>query len=211
MSGLTFSSRDGLQLVGELEVPDEVDAALVICHAHPNMGGTMKSPLLIALQDEMLARHYAVLRFNFRRIEGSEGTPTIGLEEPADAHGAIDLMNDRFPDLPLAIAGWSYGASVAVRVAAERDDLSACVAIAPPVTEKPEVTVGLTGPDEIELDIPLLVVVGSNDDLTSPEDCLAWASAAGTRFEEIPAANHFFWAKYEPLVATIASFLEEVV
>jgi alpha/beta superfamily hydrolase len=57
----------------------------------------------------------------------------------------------------------------------------------------------------------LLVVVGSNDDLTPPEDSLAWASAAGTRFEEIPAANHFFWAKYEPLVDTIAGFLEEVV
>ncbi len=211
MSELTLRSRDGLELVGELKVPDEVDAALVICHAHPNMGGTMKSPLLIALQDAMVSRHYAVLRFNFRGIEGSAGTPTIGLEEPADAHGAVDLMKDRFPDLPIAIAGWSYGAAVAVRVAVERDDLSACVAIAPPINEKPGVSVGLPAPDEIELDIPVLVVVGSNDDLTSPEDCLSWASSAGTRFEEIPAANHFFWAKYEPLVTTIANFLEEVV
>ena len=71
MSGLTFRSRDGLELVGELDAPEVIDAALVICHAHPNMGGTMKSPLLIALKDAMLARGYAVLRFNFRGVEGS--------------------------------------------------------------------------------------------------------------------------------------------
>lgn len=211
MSGLTFKSRDGLALVGELDAPEVIDAALVICHAHPSMGGTMKSPLLIVLKDAMLARGYAVLRFNFRGVEGSEGEPTTGTRETADAHGAVDLVKERFPEVPIAIAGWSFGATEAIKTAAERDDLSACVAIAPAVKEKPGVTAGLPPPEELDIKIPLLVVVGANDDLTLPKDCKAWAEGAGTRYVEIPAANHFFWAKYEPLTDAVADFLEEVV
>lgn len=211
MSGLTFKSRDGLELVGELDAPEVIDAALVICHAHPNMGGTMKSPLLIALRDAMLARGYAVLRFNFRGVEGSEGEPTTGTRETADAHGAVDLMKERFPEVPIVIAGWSFGGAVAIKTAAARDDLSACVAIAPAVEETPGVTAGLPAPGEIEIGVPLLVVVGANDEHTRPQGCKAWAAGVGARYEEIPAANHFFWAKYEPLIDAVARFLEEVV
>lgn len=211
MSGLTFKSRDGLDLVGELDAPEVIDAALVICHAHPNMGGTMKSPLLIALRNAMLARHYAVLRFNFRGVEGSEGEPTTGAEETADAHGAVDLMKERFAEVPIAIAGWSFGGGVAIKTAAARHDLSACVAIAPAVKEKTGVTAGLPTGEELATRIPLLVVVGADDDLTPPKDCRAWAEGAGARYVEIPAANHFFWAKYIPLTEAVAEFLEEVV
>jgi alpha/beta superfamily hydrolase len=151
------------------------------------------------------------LRFNFRGVGGSEGEPTTGIEEVADAHGAVDLVRERFPEVPVAIAGWSFGGAVAIKTAAERDDLSACVAIAPAVKEKPGVTAGLPPPEDLELEIPLLVVVGANDDLTLPTDCKAWAERAGTSYVEIPAANHFFWAKYEQLTAAVAEFLEEVV
>lgn len=211
MSGLTFKSKDGLELVGELDAPEVIDAALVICHAHPNMGGTMKSPLLIALRDAMLARHYAVLRFNFRGVEGSEGEPTTGAKETADAHGAVDLMKERFAEVPIAIAGWSFGGGVAIKTAAARHDLSACVAIAPAVKEKPGVMAGLPTVEELATRIPLLVVVGADDDLTPPKDCRAWAEGAGARYVEISAANHFFWAKYDPLTEAVAGFLEEVV
>lgn len=208
---VTVTSEDGLNLVGELDVPEHPDAALVICHAHPKMGGTMKSPLLLALRDEMVERNYAVLRFNFRGIEGSEGTPTTGLEEVADARGAITFVSERLPDVPVAVAGWSFGGAVAVRAVSGRDDVSACVGIAPAAKEKPGVTAGLPGPGEIRVSCPMMMVVGANDDVTLPRDVGKWADAAGARYEEIPAANHFFWAKYEPLTSTVASFLEEVV
>ncbi len=209
MSAITFQSRDGLKLVGEWERPDSLDAVLVICHAHPKMGGTMESPLLVALKDTMVERNYAVLRFNFRGIEGSEGTAGTGEAEIADAHGAIDHATEIFPGLPIAVAGWSFGGAVAVKAVAERDDVSACVAIAPAVKPKPGVTAGL--PPDLTIGVPLLVVVGSNDDLTLPKDCKSWAEAAGADYQEVPAANHFFWAKYDPLMERIAAFYEEVV
>ena len=172
----------------------------------------MQAPLLIALRDEMVSRAWAVLRFNFRGIGASEGRSSTGLDEVADAGGAIDYVRRRLPQLPVAIAGWSFGAAVAVRTAAAESDLAGCVAIAPAVEEKPGITVGLPPAGELRIDMPVLVVVGSNDETVSSDACRAWARALPTaRFVAIPAANHFFWAKYDDLATTVGDFLDSLL
>ncbi|MFN2587137.1 MAG: alpha/beta hydrolase [Actinomycetota bacterium] len=206
---LTIRSRDGLSLEAELDAPDEPKAALVLCHPHPQMGGTMNAPLLLALRDEMVRRDWAVLRFNFRGIGGSAGSPSTGIEEVADAAGAADVAAERFPSLPRAVAGWSFGGAVAVRLAAAEPGLAACVAIAPAVTEKPGVAAGLPPADELGLSLPLLVVVGANDRQVSPDACAAWGEGAGARVERLAGANHFFWGKYDGLSEMVGSWLDE--
>ncbi len=124
---VTFESSDGLTLEAILDDPDEPRAALVLCHPHPKMGGTMNAPLLAALTARMTGDGWTVLRFNFRGIGKSEGDATTGIDEVQDAKGAIAYMRHRTPDLPLAIAGWSFGAAVAIRTAAEDDSLVGCV------------------------------------------------------------------------------------
>lgn len=204
-------SSDGLRLEAELEVPDNPRAALVFCHPHPQMGGSMNAPLLIAVKDELVGRSWAVLRFNFRGIGASEGEPSTGSKEVADAEGAVAFTRTRFPELPVAIAGWSFGAAVATRVAAMDDSLAALVAIAPAVNEKPGVTDGLPDPAQIELMVPTLVLCAVNDELVDIEDARRWAAAAKTEFLAMPGANHFFWAKYDKLAATVADFLDAEV
>jgi alpha/beta superfamily hydrolase len=204
-------SRDGLELEAELWIPDEPSACLVFCHPHPQMGGTMNAPLLVAVAEELVGRRWAVIRFNFRGIGESEGEPTTGSAEIADAEGAVELMRARFPGLPVAIAGWSFGAAVATKVAVADGDLAALVAIAPAVKEKPGITDGLPPPETIGLEVPALVVCAVNDDLVDIEECRSWANKAKTEFHSMPGANHFFWGKYEQLAATVAEFLESEV
>ncbi|MGH2735265.1 MAG: alpha/beta hydrolase, partial [Actinomycetota bacterium] len=136
---------------------------------------------------------------------------STGLEEVADAGGAIDYMRDRYAGVPLAIAGWSFGGAVAVRVASQEHALAACVAIAPAVTEKPGITDGLPPAHETTLDMPWLIVCAANDELVDLEEARAWAQTAGAQFHEMKGANHFFWAKYEKLSALVGDFLEESV
>ncbi len=169
----------------------------------------MNAPLLKAVRDALVSSGWAVLRFNFRGIGRSEGEAGLGHDETMDAEGALAAMKERYPDLPLAIAGWSFGAAVAVRVAAKHPELVGCVAIAPAVKEKPGVTAGLPEPSEVDLAMPTLFLVGVNDDQTPPEACRAWAESAGISFSLMPGANHFFWAKYEKLAAEVVGFLEE--
>ena len=214
-------SADGLRLEAELEIPETRPsggpaepaprASLVLCHPHPQMGGTMNAPLLIAVKDELVSRSWAVLRFNFRGIGASEGQASTGSKEVADAQGAVAFMRTRFPELPVAIAGWSFGAAVATRVAAKDDSLAALVAIAPAVNEKPGITDGLPDPAQIELVLPTLVLCAVNDELVDVEDGRRWAAAVKTEFLAMPGANHFFWGKYDKLAAAVADFLDAEV
>lgn len=207
---LRFDSTDGLSLEAELDVPSEASprAVLIFCHPHPKMGGTMRAPLLLAVRDELLERGWGVLRFNFRGIGGSDGEASTGLEEVADAEGAVVFAAHRFPDRPLAIAGWSFGGAVALRTANRHPELKACVTIAPAVQPKPGITAGAPSPAEFAYRGPVLLVLGANDDQVSPADCRAWAAEAGASYEEMRGANHFFWAKYEALARTVADFLD---
>lgn len=204
-----LESTDGLRLEGLLESPDRVLGVLALCHPHPQMGGTMNAPLLQALSAGLAAESWVVLRFNFRGIRRSAGESSLGEAEVADAAGALAYLRSQFPGLPSAIAGWSFGAGVAVRTAAADDKLRACVAIAPPIKERPGITEGLPLPVDLELKAKLLVVCGDNDELVSPRDCRTWADyVPGTKHVALPGANHLFWAKYDDLLAVVVDFLD---
>ena len=208
----TFSSRDGLSLQAALDEPEgEVRAVFVFCHPHPQMGGTMNAPLLLAVRDELVRREMAVVRFNFRGIGESEGESSTGIKEMQDAGGAIDFASDRWPELPLAVGGWSFGAAVAVRVACRYRRAFACVALAPPAEAEPEVTDGLPDPAELPADLPLLVVVGEQDDIIDTESCREWVEETHAELRVMPGANHFFWAQYESLASIVADFLDGVL
>jgi alpha/beta superfamily hydrolase len=208
---MKIQSRDGLTLEASIHELADVAAGVVFCHPHPKFGGTMQAPLLLALTEAMLASGIAVIRFNFRGVGESEGEPSGGEAEVADALGAMDALGDVIGNAPLAVAGWSFGGAVAIRAAAAEDRLRACAAIAPPVTPREGITAGLPSPGELRVQKPLLIVVGANDENVSPEACRAWAEGSGARFELMPGANHFFWAKYDELAKTVTKFLAEVL
>lgn len=208
---LKISSADGLSLEAELDGPAEPVAVLVLCHPHPRMGGTMNAPLLIALRDRLLDEGWAVLRFNFRGIGASEGESSTGTAEVADAEGAVAAARARFPAAPVAVAGWSFGGAVALRTAAADPELVACAGVAPAITARPGITDGAPAPEDFSFGGPTLVICGANDDQISPAECRAWAERAGVRYEEVVGANHFFWAKYEPLAALVGDFLDDAV
>lgn len=208
---LTIHSRDGLAIEAAFDSPDEPKAVLVLCHPHPQMGGTMNAPLLLAVRDEMVGRGWAVLRFNFRGIGDSGGVSSTGIDEVADAGGAADHVASELPGVPRAVAGWSFGAAVAVRLAATDPTLIGCAAIAPAVDEKPGITAGLPSPERLGVDVPLLVVYAANDRQVSPEACSAWGESAGADVVRVAGANHFFWAKYEQLSKIVGEWLDERV
>ena len=210
MSDIRIRSRDGLSLEAALAGPEDPKAVLVFCHPHPQMGGTMNAPLLVAVQDGVVELGWAVLRFNFRGVGASEGDFGLGEEEVADALGAVDEAQHRFPGKPLALAGWSFGAAVALRALPEVPEAIGCVAVAPAVVPKEGITSGAPAPESVAGGPPVLVICGANDELVAPDACREWADKANARYLEVKGANHFFWARYEVLTEAIVDFLEEV-
>jgi uncharacterized protein len=208
---LSCRSTDGLDLEAVATAPPSPKRAFVLCHPHPQMGGTMNAPLLLALRDRLVSEGWAVLRFNFRGIGASEGESSDGIAEVADALGAVASARERWPGLPLAIGGWSFGAAVALRVAGETGDLAACAVVAPAILPRPGITAGAPDPSAVDIRAPILVVCGANDKQVSAAECERWANEAGADYVEVPGANHFFWAKYDQLASVVVGWLDDAV
>src|ERR1043165_7540221 len=97
-----------------LEEPDEaaVGAALV-CHPHPQHGGTMHNKVVYRLARGLRRTGAVSLRFNYRGVNRSEGVYDEGLGEIEDARAALAYLRSRYPELPYVIAGFSFGSRIA--------------------------------------------------------------------------------------------------
>lgn len=193
---LAIHTDDGIALQAELAVPPgPVVAAAVLTHPHPLHGGSMNSSVVDALFAALPADGVACLRFNFRGVQGSQGRHGGGRAERGDVTAAVDELTRRYPAVPLLLAGWSFGADVALAVDDPR--VSAWLAIAPPLRILPPEDL-VAGPDPR----PVTLVVPAHDQFCPPEDASArtrdWAS---TTVEVVEMADHFLTAHLADAVA----------
>jgi alpha/beta superfamily hydrolase len=107
-----------------LEEPDErapTQAALV-CHPHPLYGGTLHNKVVFRLARGLRRAGAVVLRFNFRGVGRSQGEHGHLAGEIEDARAALEWLRARYPDLPYALAGFSFGSRVITRLGCELGD-----------------------------------------------------------------------------------------
>jgi alpha/beta superfamily hydrolase len=97
-----------------LEEPEEQSPrlAVLLCHPHPQFGGTMHNKVVYRLARGLRAAGAAVLRFNFRGVGASGGEYGEMAGEVEDARTALGWLRERYPELPFALAGFSFGARV---------------------------------------------------------------------------------------------------
>src|SRR5690606_29183008 len=87
----------------------------IVCHPHPLFGGTMDNKVVTTLCRACRDAGGAVLRFNFRGVGASQGAYSDGIGECEDLLAAESWLSQRYPGLPLWLAGFSFGSFVAVR------------------------------------------------------------------------------------------------
>jgi hypothetical protein len=122
------------QLEALLEAPtDPPRAAVVLAHAHPQLGGIMRARVLHEVTRGFVRAGAAVLRFNFRGVGLSAGQFDQGEGEVQDFRAALDAMAGRYPDLPLWAAGYSFGAWIAWQAGSADPRVRALIAVAPPL------------------------------------------------------------------------------
>jgi len=128
---------DDVTCEGILVRPETVAQApgLVICHPHPLYGGDMQNAVVRGLAEAFAAADFAVLRFNFRGVGQSTGQYGEGVGEQRDASAALDWLTAQAGVDParLFLAGYSFGARVALAAAATDPRLCGFIAVAPPV------------------------------------------------------------------------------
>lgn len=202
---LALHTEDGLALQAELAMPlGPVRAAMVVAHPHPLHGGNMHATVVDAIFRALPADGVALMRFNFRGVQGSQGRHGYGRDERRDVAAAATELSQRFGDVPLVLAGWSFGADVSLAVDAPA--VAGWVAVAPPLRILPpaEMVAGRSGR-------PVLLVVPGHDQFCPPDDARSrtegWDRVA---LEVVPMADHFLTGHLPEVVAAARRFVRDV-
>jgi alpha/beta superfamily hydrolase len=153
----------------------------LIAHPHPLMGGTKDNKVVTTLARTFYTLGYAALRPNFRGVGGTTGTHDEGHGESDDLVAVVAYARHRFGDLPLMLAGFSFGGFVQTRVI-RRLQLGQLVLVAPPVSrfETGAVPAGT------------LVIHGELDDVVPLKAVLDWARPQDLPVVVVPGGEHFF-------------------
>ena len=161
-------------------------ATAVILHPHPLYGGTLHNKVVHMLARALNELGIATVRFNFRGVGASTGRFANGVGETEDVQAVIDWVRAQAPQVPLWLAGFSFGAYVAAKayqaIQAER-----LLLVAPSVT--------LYNMDHIDnIQIPWSVIQGSEDEIIDPAAVKAWLALQqqAPALHWIEGAGHFF-------------------
>jgi alpha/beta superfamily hydrolase len=159
-------------------------------------GGDMENPVVVRVAEVCREAGVATMRFDFRGVGASTGTFDEGRGEQDDLGAALDHLASALPaGAAVAAAGYSFGASVAARVAMRRP-LAALALIAPALAMPALADLG----NLAAFDRPVLVVAGTADQYCPPEalERLARAVPRAT-VRTVDGADHFFFGKLFPL------------
>jgi len=211
-SPCVLRTADGIDLEAELAMATAPppgphgprSLAVLLAHPHPAQGGSMRSLVTSELFRAMPAAGVTALRFNFRGVEGSGGAHGGGLAEHLDVEAGIAHLASVVPRATLVVAGWSFGADVALTVVDPR--LSGWFLIAPPLRVVPLESM-LAGADPR----PKRLVIGEHDQFRPPDAARPLVAAwQATEVVTIPGADHFFAGRTDRVAAELVDFVANV-
>ncbi len=171
--------------------------AALVMHPHPQYGGDMDNHVVVAMRDALASAGAATLRFNLRGTGGSRGTfdPAFA---PNDADAGLVALHTAQPDLPIVLAGYSYGAQLASGLAALKPP-AALILVSPPLAYAP-----LTA---LPASLAILAIAGDADSVCPP-DRLRTMTALGATVRVLPGVDHGWSKGTDALGSAIGSFAD---
>jgi uncharacterized protein len=184
-------ASDGLKLEGLIARPlaDRPGRAAVVCHPHPLYGGSMYNNVVEAALEALWKLGFATIRFNFRGVGMSTGRYSGGKGEAKDAAAAMRLLleQDGVAAERAVMAGYSFGAEVAIRAGTAMKAVETIVAIALPVASDDFSFAKGAG--------KRIVMIAGENDPYCPRDAIAGLTKVlgpDARLKLIAGTDHFF-------------------
>lgn len=172
-----------------VDVPEPGDArpaTFVICHPHPEHGGTMHNKVVTIMERSMRELGLNTVRFNFRGVGESEGAYDDGYGETDDLFAVTEWVRRSRPDDQLWLGGFSFGSFITLR-AAQNLKLGQLVSIAPAVSR-------FSFAELQRPDCPWLIIQGDEDEVVNFNEVRDWVEQVNPPpdFVVMPQAGHFF-------------------
>jgi uncharacterized protein len=181
---------------GDIEVfvePQDLPKGIVIVgHPHPLFGGSADNKVVVTIARAFREMNCVTLRPNFRGVGASVGEHDHGIAETDDLYAVYQYARSRFGDIPLYLAGFSFGAFVitrlAKRLAHEGDPARRLVLVgtaAGYVEGARSYQTEAVAPDTV-------VIHGSKDETVRLDNVLQWAEPLELPVIVVAGADHFF-------------------
>jgi alpha/beta superfamily hydrolase len=165
----------------------------LIAHPNPVQGGTKDNKVVTTLAKTFFGLGYAAVRPNFRGVGATAGTFDEGNGETEDLVAVAAWTREQYGDVPLVLAGFSFGSFVQTRVA-RRVKAARLVLVGPAVNRFPAETVPAD----------TLVIHGEQDDVVPLAAVLDWARPQNLPIVVIPGGEHFFHGRLHILAQVVA-------
>jgi uncharacterized protein len=130
--------------------------AVLVCHPHPQFGGTMHNKVVYRIARGMRRAGAVALRFNYRGVNLSEGTYDNSIGELEDARAALEFLRSRYAELPFSLAGFSFGSRIILKLGCEAAGASRLIAVGFPAGDAASRSLG-------SCEIPRVFIQSTND------------------------------------------------
>jgi uncharacterized protein len=171
----------------------------LVCHPHPQHGGTMDNKVVQTVARALLQLGYQTVRFNYRGVGASQGQWDEGRGELEDTLAVVAAQ--RLPGLPWVLAGFSFGAYMASQALARLG-----------MSEQPQhvVLVGPSTQRQVMPSVPSssVVIHGEVDDVVPLSATLDWARPQSLPVMVFPGVGHFFHGQLALLRSTVVQQLQ---
>jgi alpha/beta superfamily hydrolase len=170
----------------------------IIAHPHPLFGGTMDNKVVQTLARAFVATGWTAIRFNFRGVGGTAGTHDEGRGEAEDY---LRVVEQAAGSGPIAVAGFSFGAFVAINAL---QTLWPAREVRQVALVGPSVARVVPPPLPAESHLRTLVVHGEADDTVALSAVMDWARPQSLPVTVIPGGGHFFHGQL-PLLKSLVT------
>ncbi|MBI2166384.1 MAG: alpha/beta fold hydrolase [Chloroflexi bacterium] len=173
---------------------------VVVCHPGPLQGGDMDNNVVMGVTEALVHKGVAVLRFNFRGVGGSQGVHDKGIGEVQDGAAALSFLSlcPGVDGSRLGVAGYSFGARIALAVAQGSGVKALCLIGASPRS--------ITDTSMFQIAVPKLLISGDRDGFAPSQELdRMFEGLTGPKEKAWVAGSDHFFGGYEEVVGRLAS------
>jgi uncharacterized protein len=211
-----FSSKDQLLSIagpcgrlemltrsGDAEDNNLKDWLVVICHPHPQHGGTMHNKVVTTVARAAREQGLDSLRFNYRGVGESEGEYGELEGEREDFRSVIEWVAKETDKSRFILAGFSFGSAIVAMESKDVSETEHIVLIAPPVER-------YTYPEQFIT--PVSVIQGADDEIVEADGVTDWVRKIQTPYDYYYSSNtsHFFHGKLVELRFKLRAIFAQV-
>ena len=187
---------------------NDASPTVLILHPDPTRGGTMDTKIIFQLYKIFISNGFSTIRFNFRGVGKSEGLFDDGEGELSDAASVLDWLQQYNTNSKKCwVAGFSFGAWVAMQLLMRRPEINGFVCVSPPANLR-----------DFSFLAPCpssgLIVQGDKDSIASYDSTkilsekLQKQKKVDIVFKPIKGADHFYENYKDELLSIVNSYIE---